>query len=266
MRIIIPGKITALRMAEMLIEAATLYGAEFDSFYTANVYITGYTKDGEVIKALDGEGQEIVHRMKLAPTSLKAPPITGDAYDRLGEQKRTEARLVNKVQIALEEKAIARRPEPTQAAASLLCHHRKEEQLQMLLEECGAKLLEAMNKELEMVWGKVEPVIKQGKNAGMPRPIPCFASEDGQMMLLENRDRMSFAKRCRIIDGVFSRSQPEAAPKPYFANEAWSAAIPRINEVIKAFAARAASVATSAPNPDVSPSQTTFSKKASAPA
>jgi hypothetical protein len=183
MRIKINGPITPERLAEALAAAITRLGADFGSFFNANLYVRVYNHDGEEIELYGTNGKPAALLLPLPPGMPMQPPVAPEVLERRHHQLEQRKGLERQEQIRRdhEEKLWRAQVEQRTRAKELAVKAYQEsvQQFESLLAKHGEALIAQLNAVVANVWKTHQPSWPHGKNKGQTRAMPVFAWDAG---------------------------------------------------------------------------------------
>jgi hypothetical protein len=201
MRIKIDGPVSEARLAQALGEAAIMLGNAEAVFYNANLYVTAFDQNGDI---LDRPNRDLMIHLPLLPGDSKSPPVSAEVKRARADLRRAELQAAIDVKaahaaIVIEQQRqieIANEYRKRERQASYLSFQRRIDQFQSLVRAVGAtNLIDKLNETVSQAWHTSRPIISTGKNKGDERPMPIFAwIGGGEFVLFRNPDRTSAIK------------------------------------------------------------------------
>ena len=189
MRLKIKGEITpeqlvkAFEVAMKELEAAVPGG----KFYGANLYLTPYTPDGELLKVFDERGSPGTLTVPAQPGTNVKPALSAEAQRRRDDAR--EAQRQREIQQAeLRRKQDAeynrqRKIQAVQVAKARTAFNALNELTSKLLNSEPKGLIEGLNEAIRVSWHSQEPKEPHGPRKGELKPVPEFSILDGKLSL-----------------------------------------------------------------------------------
>jgi glucan-binding YG repeat protein len=238
MRIKIKGEITGERLAEALQAALEKYEAvrPGTKIYGANLYLTAYDADGLPFDLVDHRGESLSITIEAKSGELVKPALTAEGERRrkeaLDEAKRKEeeaqANAKKRERETLDEherKGQERKAKEAQAREQFRWLN---ETTAQLLKNDPERFIAALNNAVQTAWQKCQPLTKQGAKKGQPLPLPTFSTHAGGLLLSVE----TWKNPRRVLNPICTLQHGELTP--FWAHEAWDAAIGLIGEVLSA--------------------------------
>lgn len=189
MRLKIKGEITpeqlvkAFEVAMKELEAAVPGG----KFYGANLYLTPYTPDGELLKVFDERGSPATLTVPAQPGTNVKPALSAEAQQRLDDareaERQREAQVAERDRKVVAEHNRKRQIEAVQLAKARTAFNALNELTSKLLASEPEGLIDGLNEAIRASWHNQEPKEPHGPRKGELKPVPEFSIVDGKLSL-----------------------------------------------------------------------------------
>lgn len=189
MKLKIKGEITpeqlvrAFEVAIKELEAAVPGG----KFYGANLYLTPYAPDGELLQVSDEHGSPAALIVPAQPGTNVKPALSAEAQQRRDDAR--EAERQREAQVAeRDRKVVAEHNRKRQIQAVQLANARKafialNELTSKLLASEPEGLIDGLNEAIRASWQNLKPKEPHGPRKGELKPVPEFSIADGKLSL-----------------------------------------------------------------------------------
>lgn len=188
-RLKIKGEITPEQLVKALGEAMKVLeslqpGAKF---YGANLYLTPYDTEGEVLTIVDDRDSPLVLEVTAQSGTIAKPALSAEAQQRR-DAAREQKRQREIQQAELQRKADAeynhkRQMQAVQEAKSRSAFNALDEITSVLLISEPQRLIDGFNEAIKASWHSHEPKEPHGPRKGQLKPLPEFSIVDGKLSL-----------------------------------------------------------------------------------
>lgn len=227
MRLKIKGEITpeqlvkAFEMAMKELEAAVPGG----KFYGANLYLTPYTSDGELLKAFNENDVPKLLTVPAQPGTNVKPALTAEAQQRrdsaLDAKRQREAQIAERDRMEVAEHARKRQIQAVQLAKAQTAFNALNELTSKLLASEPERLIDGLNESIRASWHNQKPKEPHGPRKGELKPVPEFSIVDGKLSLFT----ASWKSPRLLFNPVGSLSRNLNTLAPVWTHSAWMVAI-----------------------------------------
>ncbi|WP_336354427.1 OfxX fusion product [Pseudomonas granadensis] len=189
MRLKIKGEITQEQLAKALDEAVKVLeslqpGAKF---YGANLYLTPYDTDGDLLTIVDERHHPLVLEITAQSGTIAKPALTAEAQQRrdaVREAKRQRAnQLAERDRQELAEYNRKRQIQAVQITKAQIAFGALNELTSKLLASEPQVLVDRFNDAIRVSWHSHEPKEPHGPRKGELKPLPKFSIVDGKLSL-----------------------------------------------------------------------------------